>query len=39
MARKVGVTTLDARRVLSWMVEHQYIAATGNGAWIRYCQR
>ena len=38
-ARKAKLTTDEARQALTWMHEHRYVLADGNGAWKRYYRK
>jgi len=39
LARMAHTDTLAAQTVCRYLVEHRYISAGGNGAWIRYSAR
>jgi len=39
LARKVKADYQDTSVVIRWMVRHQFVLATGNGAWTRYLAR
>lgn len=36
IARRARAEYQDAKRVLTYLVEHKYAHTSGNGAWIRY---